>query len=92
MAEDDGAVAGEMQIGFDTGGAGVESGLEGGQRVFGAEAAGAAVALEVERPSASWHGVGGKNLAGRNTSRRGQHKEEVVSREMRAVSRPMPVS
>ena len=50
MAQDDGAVAGEVQIGFDAGGAGVESGLEGGQRVFRPEAAGAAVALEFERP------------------------------------------
>ena len=48
VPDDDPVVGAEVQVKLQRGDAQVEGGLEGGQRIFGAQAARAAVALAVE--------------------------------------------
>ena len=57
MPDDGLAVAGDAGVGFDGGDEVVESGFEGGEGVFGAQAACAAMALDVEAGGDG--GVGG---------------------------------
>ena len=57
MAQNDCAVAGEVEIGFNAGNADVESRLEGRQRVFRLEAASASMALQVEQSGKRRHGA-----------------------------------
>ena len=65
MTENHDAVAGEVEVGFDAGNAGVEGRFKGGQRVFRLQAAGAAVALEVKRRHGSTENLAGTNIPAR---------------------------